>query len=57
MDKKIDQILFYLLLILSILPILYQLTVHMLPSGTNRWGITEWLISYDGGFVRRGLKV
>jgi hypothetical protein len=55
MDKKIDQYLFYLLLILSFLPILYTLTVNILPSGTNRWGITEWLISYDGGFVRRGL--
>jgi hypothetical protein len=26
-----------------------------LPSGSYRFGLTEWLISYDGGFVRRGL--
>lgn len=26
-----------------------------LPVGANTWQVSEWLINYQGGFVRRGL--
>lgn len=29
--------------------------VRVITFGGNNWGIGEWLINYDGGFVRRGL--
>ncbi|MDE6392983.1 MAG: hypothetical protein K2L59_06930 [Muribaculaceae bacterium] len=32
----------------------YKLT-FVIPEGINYWQFTEWLINYQGGFVRRGL--
>lgn len=29
--------------------------ITSLSSNINSWGLTEWLINYSGGFVRRGL--
>lgn len=41
--------------------ILYGLAIYwfkltfVIPNGINYWQFTEWLINYEGGFVRRGL--
>ena len=32
----------------------FKLT-FVIPDGINYWQFTEWLINYEGGFVRRGL--
>lgn len=39
------------------LPLIRELVFFSIPSSVamNNWGMTEWLISYDAGFVRRGL--
>jgi hypothetical protein len=51
--KDIYLTVFYLLWIL----ILFDSLFHQLVRGYAKesWGITEWLINYQGGFVRRGL--
>ena len=40
---------------LCIVPVTSQLFQATRPVFMPSWGITEWLISYDAGFVRRGL--
>jgi len=42
---------------LIIAALLGPLALHVYNSfkNINSWSITEWLISYDGGFVRRGI--
>lgn len=45
------------ILSLLILGIVWQIVVqlpHSLHPGMNSWGLTDWLINYSGGFVRRG---
>lgn len=51
--RDIYIILFYLLFIL----ILFDILFNQIISGFAKesWGVTEWLINYQGGFVRRGL--
>lgn len=44
-----------------VLYIVYGLAIYwfkltfIIPDGINYWQFTEWLINYEGGFVRRGL--
>jgi hypothetical protein len=43
------------LLILSLISSLFVIIHSSFQWGRDNWGITEWLINYSGGFVRRGL--
>src|SRR5207247_1429596 len=45
----------FLCLFLSLLSLLPLLTAIYPGYTVNSWQITEWLINYQGGFVRRGL--
>lgn len=53
--KKSDRLINVIAFSLMLLPVAIQLRHYTSPSAVNSWGITEWLISYEGGFVRRGL--
>ena len=54
--KLNDRTLGPLAFLCLMLPTVFQLNYLYSPGGLNTWGITEWLISYDGGFVRRGIS-
>jgi len=43
------------LLIMSLATIMFVIIYSSFKWGRDNWGITEWLINYSGGFVRRGL--
>jgi hypothetical protein len=51
--RELSASIFSLLLLITIV---YLLVVAVLQGQTKEgWNITEWLINYQGGFVRRGL--
>jgi hypothetical protein len=54
-SKVGDNVLGFLAFILLALPAAFQAVRFSTPWGSNSWQITEWFITYDGGFVRRGL--
>ena len=45
----------YLLLYLSLIFIFATFWLYIKHSVGNDWGISEWIINYQGGFTRRGL--
>ncbi|MDC1356964.1 hypothetical protein N8310_05205 [Pseudomonadota bacterium] len=44
----------YLAIFLVIFPLIYNILHYWEISALNSWQASEWLISYSGGFVRRG---
>jgi hypothetical protein len=55
--KRINLISSSVLVLLSVVLLIPPFILHIWRTYTNisSWQITEWLISYDGGFVRRGI--
>ena len=55
--KRINLISSSVLVLLSVVLLIPPFVLHIWRTYTNisSWQITEWLISYDGGFVRRGI--
>ena len=55
--RRLDAIPAFWVVLLSITLLLGPLALHIINvyGNVNSWQITEWLISYNGGFVRRGV--
>ncbi|MDC1357626.1 hypothetical protein N8310_08570 [Pseudomonadota bacterium] len=45
----------YLASLLLLFPLIFTVIDYSKINSLNTWGASEWLISYSGGFVRRGL--
>lgn len=54
---RIDSLSSSSLMLFSVVLLIAPLILHIswAYGNINSWQITEWLISYDGGFVRRGI--
>ena len=54
---RIDSLSSSTLMLFSVVLLIAPLILHIswAYGNINSWQITEWLISYDGGFVRRGI--
>ena len=59
MEKRIKYRLYTIMYVILCLPYLFTIIAHLLNENvrlkTNTWQITELLINYQGGFVRRGI--
>ena len=57
LKKKIDALSSSSFMMFSVALLIAPLILHIyiVYGNINSWQITEWLISYDGGFVRRGI--
>lgn len=55
MSPKLEKWLGLAALLMLMPSLIFQTVVIVQPQLVNAWKITEWLVSYRGGFVRRGL--
>lgn len=53
--RNVDILMTFLIPLLLLLPAMYLCTTLSFAQYDNTWGISDYLINYEGGFVRRGL--
>lgn len=54
-DRKAKYLFAAIWIIMSVTAIMHSVTYNMVVCHYRSWGISDWLINYEGGFVRRGL--